>query len=172
MHRKKLKYLFPLLVSFAAANAQEQTVTTQTDSSDATKETTIPDTNPNVQRQYRLGKIKVTGNYNFNELTIFTYAGLEKGQIINLPGEEISDAIKKLWKTGYFSDIKVYESSVEDDVLNLEIYLNELPRLKNVEIIGIKKAKKEEILKDLQLAVPATSTTTGKQDKKIKNYRR
>ncbi len=168
MHRKKLKYLFPLLVSFAAANAQEQPVTTQTDSSDATKETTIPDTNPNVQRQYRLGKIKVTGNYNFNELTIFTYAGLEKGQIINLPGEEISDAIKKLWKTGYFSDIKVYESSVEDDVLNLEIYLNELPRLKNVEIIGIKKAKKEEILKDLQLAVPATSTTTGKQDKKIK----
>ncbi len=166
MHRKKLKYLFPLLVSFAAANAQEQPVTTG--SSDAAKETIIPETDPNAPRQYRLGTIKVTGNYHFNELTIFTYAGLEKGQTINFPGEEISDAIKKLWKTGYFNDIKVYESSVEGDVLNLEIYLNELPRLKNVEIIGIKKAKKEEILKDLQLAVPATSTTTGKQDKKIK----
>lgn len=169
MHRKKLKYLLPLLVSFAAANAQEQPVTNQnTETNDAAKETLIPETDPNAPRKYRLGTIKVTGNYHFNELTIFTYAGLEKGQVINLPGEEISDAIKKLWKTGYFSDINVYESSVAGDVLNLEIYLNELPRLKNVEIIGIKKAKKEEILKDLQLAVPATATTAGKQDKKIK----
>jgi len=168
MHRKKLKYLFPLLVSFAAANAQEQPVTTQTGNSDAAQETLIPETDPNAPRKYRLGAIKVTGNYHFNELTIFTYAGLEKGQVINLPGEEISDAIKKLWKTGYFSDINVYESSVAGDVLNLEIYLNELPRLKNVEINGIKKAKKEEILKDLQLAMPASSTTSGKQDKKIK----
>ena len=31
MHRKKLKYLFPLLVSFAVANAQEQPVATTTD---------------------------------------------------------------------------------------------------------------------------------------------
>ncbi len=168
MHRKKLKYLFPLLVSFAAANAQEQPATTQTGTNDAVKETAIPETDPNAPRRYRLGTIKVTGNYHFNELTIFTYAGLEKGQIINLPGEEISDAIKKLWKTGYFSDINVYESSVEGDLLNLEIHLNELPRLKNVEITGIKKAKKEEILKDLQLAVPAKLTTAGKQDKKIK----
>jgi len=167
MHRKKLKYLFPLLVSFAAANAQEQPVTT-TGNSDTVQENLVQETDSNAPRRYSLGSIKVTGNYHFNELTIFTYAGLEKGQIINLPGEEISDAIKKLWKTGYFSEINVYESSVVGDVLNIEIYLNELPRLKNVEIFGVKKGKKEEILKDLQLAVPATSTTTGKLDKKIK----
>ncbi|UUV20351.1 BamA/OMP85 family outer membrane protein [Paenimyroides aestuarii] len=170
MHRKKLKYLFPLLVSFAVANAQEQTVNNTTNTNDAAKETVNPnsETNPDAPKRYRLGAIKVTGNYHFNELTIFTYAGLEKGQVITLPGEEISNAIKKLWKTGYFSDINVYESSIEGDVLNLEIYLNELPRLKDVQITGIKKSKKEEILKDLQLAIPATSTTAGKEDKKIK----
>ncbi len=167
MHRKKLKYLFPLLLSFAVANAQEEPVTAQ-EADNATQENLIPETDPNAPRSYRLGTIKVTGNYHFNELTIFTYAGLEKGQLINFPGEEISDAIKKLWKTGYFSDIKVYESSIEDNVLNLEIYLNELPRLKDVEITGVKKSKKEELLKDLQLAVPATQTTAGKKDKKIK----
>lgn len=167
MHRKKLKYLFPLLLSFAVANAQEEPVTAQ-EADNATQENLIPETDPNAPRSYRLGTIKVTGNYHFNELTIFTYAGLEKGQLINFPGEEISDAIKKLWKTGYFSDIKVYESSIEGNVLNLEIYLNELPRLKDVEITGVKKSKKEELLKDLQLAVPATQTTAGKKDKKIK----
>jgi len=92
---------------------------------------------------------------------------LERGQIINIPGEEISDAIKKLWKTGFFNDIAVYESSTEGDVINLEIYLNEMPRLKNVEVIGLKKAKREEILQDLQLAVPDNSIS-GKKKSSIK----
>src|SRR5690606_1718373 len=142
MHRKKLKYLFPLLFGFAIASAQEEPVAIpeQTVSNTNEQQTLPSETNEVVQRQYRLGTIKVTGNYHFNELTIFAYAGLEKGQIINLPGEEISDAIKKLWKSKYFSDIAVYQSSVEGDVINLEIYLNELPRLKNVEVIGLKKA--------------------------------
>ena len=143
MHRKKLKYLFPLLLSFAVANAQEDPATSQnTGTNDATQEAAFSQTTPNAPRSYRLGTIKVTGNYHFNELTIFTYAGLEKGQIINLPGEEISDAIRKLWKTGYFSEINVYQSSLEGDVLNLEIYLNELPRLKDVEITGVKNLKR------------------------------
>ncbi|HUH25582.1 MAG TPA: POTRA domain-containing protein, partial [Flavobacterium sp.] len=172
MHRKKLKYIFPLLLSFALANAQEEpaTTTSKTSTKDANElQTTTSKTDDLQPKQYRLGTIKVTGNYHFNELTIFTYAGLEKGQIINLPGEELSDAIKKLWKTKYFSDIAIYESSIEGDVLNLEIYLNELPRLKNVEILNLKKAKREELLKELSFAVPNTSTTAAKkQDKNIK----
>src|SRR5690554_6753927 len=138
MHRKKLKYLFPLLVCFAVANAQDQPVNATTEgTNDAQQETPLTEEEANKPQSYRLGNIKVTGNFNFNELTIFTFAGLEKGQVVNIPGEEISDAIKKLWKTGYFNDIRVYESSIEGDVLNLEIYLNELPRLKNVEITGV-----------------------------------
>ncbi len=169
MHRKKLKYLFPLLFSFVIANAQEEPVTIPEQTLPDTNEQQVfpSETNQATPKQYRLGSIKVTGNYHFNELTIFTYAGLEKGQIINLPGDEISDAIKKLWKTKYFSDIAVYESSVEGDVIDLEIYLNELPRLKDVEVIGLKKAKREEILKELQLAVPNT-TTSGSKQKAIK----
>lgn len=160
MHRKKLKYLFPILFSFAVASAQNEPIATQEQSvSNNTEQANTTFT----QKQYRLGTIKVTGNYHFNEMTIFTYAGLERGQIINIPGEEISDAIKKLWKTTFFNDISVYQTSVEGDVINLEIYLNELPRLKNVEVTGLKKAKKEEILKDLQLALPDNSTISNKK---------
>jgi len=164
MHRKKIKYLFPLLFSFAVASAQtEPTATQEQNTSNNSEHTDTTFT----QKQYRLGTVKVTGDYHFNEMTIFTYAGLERGQIINIPGEEISDAIKKLWKTGFFNDIAVYESSTEGDVINLEIYLNEMPRLKNVEVIGLKKAKREEILQDLQLAVPDNSIS-GKKKSSIK----
>lgn len=164
MHRKKIKYLFPLLFGFAVASAQtEPTATTEQNTSSNSERTSTPFS----QKQYRIGTIKVTGDYHFNEMTILTYAGLEKGQIINIPGEEISDAIKKLWKTGFFNDIAVYESSTEGDAIHLEIYLNELPRLKNVEVIGLKKAKKEEILQDLQLAIPDNSIS-GKKKSSIK----
>lgn len=170
MHRKKLKYLFPLLLSFAVAKAQEEPVAstgTTADTSETQSVATAENTDPLSPKRYRLGTIKVSGNYHFNELTIFTYAGLQKGQVINLPGEEISDAIKKLWKTGYFSDINVYQASLEGDVLNLEIYLNELPRLRNVEFTNIKKTKRDELLKDLSLAQPANSSI-GSKDKHIK----
>src|SRR5690606_16023018 len=100
-------------------------------------------------KTYKLGQIKVTGNTQFNELTILTYTGLEKGQEINIPGEEISDAIRKLWKLGYFSDVNFYLGSVNDDVIDLELILTELPRLNEVTLNGLKKAKKEALLKEL-----------------------
>ena len=47
---------------------------------------------------YVLGDVEVTGKTTFNSQTIVTYTGLEKGQRIIIPGEEISNAIKKLGK--------------------------------------------------------------------------
>ena len=49
---------------------------------------------------YALKKVKVTGKISYNEQTVSTFAGLDKGQNISVPGEEISNAIKKLWKLG------------------------------------------------------------------------
>ncbi len=168
MHRIKLKYFFPLLVYFTVNTVKAQTGNTANTDNNAKENLQNQEDQPVQQKKYRLGTVTVSGNHHFNELTISTYAGLEKGQIINLPGEEISDAIKKLWKTGYFNDINVYQTSIVDDVINLEIYLNELPRLKDVQITGVKKSKKEEILKDLQLSAPVVNTTVPTKDKKIK----
>ena len=56
-------------------------------------------------KYYILGGVKVTGKVNFQEQTVVTFSGLEKGDRIQAPGEEISNAIKKLWGLGLFSDI-------------------------------------------------------------------
>jgi outer membrane protein insertion porin family len=53
-------------------------------------------------KSYILGDIKVTGKINYNPQTVVTFTGLNKGQQITVPGEEISDALKKLWKLGFF----------------------------------------------------------------------
>ena len=98
--------------------------------------------------KYILAKVDVTGKINFNAQTVVTFAGLEKGQNITVPGEEISAAIKKLAKLGLFKDIDFYTSKVEGDSIYLELNINELPKLGEVKFVGVKKGKVEELIKD------------------------
>ena len=99
-------------------------------------------------KPYFLKKVNVTGKISYNEQTVTTFAGLEKGQKIYVPGEEISNAIKKLWKLGLFSDVDFYIDTIEGDSITLELNINELPKLKEVKFVGIKKGKVEALIKD------------------------
>ncbi len=109
------------------------------------------ETNFENGKSYILADIEVTGKVNYNPQTIVTFAGLEKGQNIIVPGEEISNAIKKLWKLGYFNDINIYVNKIENDSIYLELNINELPKLADVKITGVKKGKIEELIKDNDL---------------------
>ena len=46
-------------------------------------------------KEYILADIAVTGKISYNAQTVTTFTGLEKGQSIMVPGEDISIAIKK-----------------------------------------------------------------------------
>ncbi len=112
----------------------------------------------NNQQKYTLGEISVTGNTNFSEQTVISYSGLRKGEEISIPGEEISNALKKLWNSKLFSAIDIYLDRIEGNVAYLEINLIDLPELNEVTIDGIKKSKKEAIIKDNKLTKGAKVT--------------
>jgi len=98
--------------------------------------------------KYILANVDVTGKISYNEQTVITFAGLEKGQEVTIPGEEISNAIKKLGKLGLFSEIDFYVNKIEGDSIYLELNINELPKLSEVKFVGIKKSKTEALIKD------------------------
>lgn len=98
--------------------------------------------------KYILADVDVTGKISFNEQTVVTFAGLEKGQKITVPGEEISNAIKKLGKLGLFSEIDFYVNKIQGDSIFLELKIVELPKLSEVKFTGIKKNKTEVLIKD------------------------
>jgi outer membrane protein insertion porin family len=98
--------------------------------------------------KYILADVDVTGKISFNKQTVVTFAGLEKGQMITVPGEEISNAIKKLGKLGLFSEIDFYVNRVAGDSIWLELNINELPKLSEVKFQGVKKSKTEQLIKD------------------------
>ncbi|MDG1929771.1 MAG: outer membrane protein assembly factor BamA [Flavobacteriaceae bacterium] len=100
---------------------------------------------------YELGEIKVTGVKSFSPQTVVAYTGLKKGQRIQIPGEEISATINKLWKLELFSDIEFFITKIDGEVADLELYIQELPTLSDYTIRGIKKGKIETIVKDTDI---------------------
>jgi outer membrane protein insertion porin family len=102
--------------------------------------------------KYILADVEVTGKISFNQQTVVTFAGLEKGQEIVIPGEEISSAIKKLGKLGLFSDIDFYVSKIEGDSIYLELSIFELPKLNAAKVNGVKKTKADALLKENNLS--------------------
>jgi len=102
-------------------------------------------------KSYILDSISVSGLKTFNAQTVISYSGLTKGQKINVPGEDVSAVIKKLWGLELFSDINFYVTKVEKNKISLEIDIEELPTLTDVKVNGLKKGTVEGLIKDTEL---------------------
>ncbi len=102
-------------------------------------------------KKYTIGEITVAGAQSFNELTVITFSGLKKGEEIFIPGERISNVIKKLWDENLFSDVNIYVTNIEENIVDLEINITELPTLNDATITGIRKGKIKELEKELNL---------------------
>lgn len=110
-------------------------------------------------KEYTIAEIKVTGTSNYNEQTVIAFTGLREGDKIYIPGDRMSNVIKKLWDLGLFSDINFYITKIEEDQAYLELEIQEVPELHEVTINGLKKKKRrEEIIKDNKLK-PGTKVT-------------
>ncbi|WP_400074974.1 outer membrane protein assembly factor BamA [Winogradskyella sp. R77965] len=101
--------------------------------------------------KYTIKDITVTGNTNFSTQTIIAYSGLRKDEEIQIGGEKIANAVKKLWKSNLFSSIDIYVTNIDGNTADLEIKLIDLPELKDLTIEGVKKGKKEEIVNENKL---------------------
>ncbi|RCW93999.1 outer membrane protein assembly factor BamA [Winogradskyella arenosi] len=100
---------------------------------------------------YLIKEINVTGNTNFSAQTIIAYSKLRKDEEIQVGGEKIANAVKTLWKSNLFSSIDIYITNIDGNTANLEINLSDLPELKELSIIGVKRGKKDEIINENKL---------------------
>ena len=107
--------------------------------------------NPQTGKEYTIDNIEVVGKTSFSKQTIIAYSGLKKGEKVIIGGEKISDAVKKLWRSNLFSSIEIYLVNIKGNITDIEISLSDLPELKDVEIIGVRKGKKDQLLEDNNL---------------------
>ncbi len=102
--------------------------------------------------EYTIAEITVTGIKYLDKNTLISISGLELGERITIPGEDISSAIKKLWKQGLFSDISINIIKIEDENIFLNILLKEHSKLAKFNFKGkIKKHDITELKEQLKL---------------------
>lgn len=92
-------------------------------------------------KKYVIAEIEVTGDLNNDPKILANLSGLRVGQSITVPGDEITTAIKKYWEYGLFSDVKISASKIEGGNIFLNIFLQERPRLSEMNYLGLKKSE-------------------------------
>lgn len=103
-------------------------------------------------KQYKIEDIKVTGvKTYYDDFVLIGFSGLSVGDMITVPGEEITAAVNRFWKHGLFSDVKILASKIQDDKVWLEIRLKQRPRISEVNYNGIKKGEREDLEAKLNL---------------------
>uniref|UniRef100_UPI0035635FDE outer membrane protein assembly factor BamA n=1 Tax=Mangrovibacterium sp. TaxID=1961364 RepID=UPI0035635FDE len=96
-------------------------------------------------KKYTIAGIDVVGIRYLDTDVLIQISGLSVGQEILVPGEDVTNAIKKLWGNQMFSDVKIEASKVIGDQIWLKIYLQERPRLADVNFYGVSKSERDDI---------------------------
>ena len=105
----------------------------------------VPDISYNSPKKYKIADIKVTGIKNYDDFVLIGFSGLSVGDMVTIPGDEITTAVKRFWKHGLFSDVKILATKIEGDEIWLEIQLKQRPRISEVNYHGIKKGEREDL---------------------------
>lgn len=96
-------------------------------------------------RRVEIGGITVEGIKNYEDYILIGISGLSVGQEIMLPGDEITDAVKRYWKHGLCSNVRIEADSIVDEKVYLKIILSMRPRVSEINIEGVKKGEKEDL---------------------------
>ncbi|MBO9702318.1 MAG: outer membrane protein assembly factor BamA [Sporocytophaga sp.] len=95
--------------------------------------------------QYIIGGITVSGIQFLDPQAVIAITGLKTGDPITIPGEDITNAIKKLWEQGLIGDVEVSVQNVEGRKIFLDFKLKERARLSRFVFKGVKKNDEKDL---------------------------
>ncbi len=98
--------------------------------------------NPKV---FEIADIKFSGLTGLSEKALISFSGIKVGDKIPIPGQQISDAIKKLWTEGIIADVQFWLTRTDGDRAFIEVKIVERPRIRQFDIQGINKTQETEI---------------------------
>lgn len=96
-------------------------------------------------RSYEIGGINVTGVKNYEDYVLIGLSGLSVGQTIKVPGDDITNAAKRYWHHGLFSNVSISADSIVGSRIYLNIELAERPRISEIRYNGVKKSEREDL---------------------------
>lgn len=97
------------------------------------------------RRTYEIAGITVSGADNYEDFVLIGFSGLAVGDRIEVPGEQITKSIRRFWKQGLFSDVKILATKIEGNRIWLDINLKQRPRISELTYNGLKKSEREDV---------------------------
>lgn len=92
------------------------------------------------QNEYEIGGIIVTGAEYSDENAVKAIAGLRVGDRIKIPGDDIPNALKALWRLRLYDNVEILQEKTIGEIIFLEIVLRERPRLSRFSYKGVRKS--------------------------------
>ncbi|MDL2222727.1 outer membrane protein assembly factor BamA [Bacteroidales bacterium OttesenSCG-928-M11] len=119
-------------------------------------------------KKYTIADIKITGveSYGYQDYVLIGVSGLAIGDKIEIPGEEVTNAVKAFWKYGLFSDVSILPVKMTNDSIWLEVALKPNPIVSQINYTGVKKGEKEDL--DTRIGVSVGSQITPNIVNRIK----
>ena len=96
-------------------------------------------------RQLEIGGLAVKGVEGYEDYVLTGLSGLSVGQTISLPGTEITEAVKRYWKHGLFSQVAITADSIVGQKVYLCIHLATRPRVSTINYNGLKKSERDDM---------------------------
>ena len=109
-------------------------------------------------RQCEIGGLTVKGVEGYEDYVLLGLSGLSVGQTIEVPGTEITEAIKRYWRNGLFSKVAITADSLVGNKVYLCVHLATRPRVSAINYNGLKKSEREDM--DSKLGIMRGSQIT------------
>ena len=145
---KQQLFIILFLLSSLPLLAQEvgETYTPSAAQDSAISKADLPKIEYTLQRKtYEIAGITVSGAESYEDFVLIGFSGLAVGDKIEVPGDQITKSIRRFWKQGLFSDVKIEATKIEGNKIWLNIALKQRPRVSEVIYNGIKKSDKEDL---------------------------
>ena len=123
------------------------------------------------QEVYRILGFSVEGNTSAEPSAVIANSGLHIGDEISIPGDQLRQAISRLWALRIFSDVQILTENQVGDGVYLLIKVKEHPRLERVELKGYDDVDDDDIMKKITI-VRGQILTPQEISKIVKNIKK
>ena len=104
-----------------------------------------------IPKVYEIAGIKVEGINHVDDYVIIANSGLSVGERVEVPGDVLTNATKRLWRHGLYSRVKISAEKIHGDKVWLVISLRQQPRMSEMRFNGVKGGEKKDILERLSM---------------------
>ena len=108
--------------------------------------------------EYEILGVIVEGNQNTREQFIINSSLLIEGKTIVYPGDVVNNAVNRLYRSGLFSDVKIYVTERTSTGIRFMIEVEEQPRILEYRLENIKRSQRRD-LEELLVLTPGTAIT-------------